>query len=365
MFSPDRGMIEEIRHAYHVLESMADLVTILDEEGRYVYANRAMVAQIGHDPVDSFYSDGKNRMLGFSSIPTVRHTKETVVKEEKILDRYYSITTSPIFRSNGELVAFVEVYHDISAKMKLTVDLVNANRKMTDDIHFARNIQQRILPTQLNYEKAHFEARYFPSERLSGDFYDIIPLEGGKIAFYIADVMGHGVTASMVTMFLRQSMRTIVPQNPSPSVVLENLRSDFCELHLGDSHYFTLFYALYDQESSRLIYANAGHTAVPILYREHEGIAMQVKGVPISPVFRMIPYKETATTMESGDAILLYTDGITETVNREGEEFGQDRLIEMMNTIEENILQRIIQAVNRFRWGEMKDDIAMVLMRVE
>lgn len=365
LFSPHIELISELRHAYHVLESMADLVTILDAEGRYIYANQAMIDRIGRNPVDSFYYDGQNRMLGFSSIPTVRHTKDTVVKEEKVLDHHYSITTSPIFTDDGEIGAFIEVYHDISAKMKLTVDLVNANRKMTDDIHFARNIQQRILPQQLDYDGVHFDARYFPSERLSGDFYDIIPLNDGCIAFYIADVMGHGVTASMVTMFLRQAMRTIIPNDASPKVVLEQLRQEFCELRLGDNHYFTLFYTVFNPKDNTLVYANAGHTAVPIIYRQNVGESMQVKGVPISPVFRMIPYHENTCTLDKGDAILLFTDGITETVNKDGHQFGQEPLLDMMTNPEDDLLRKIIQAVNRYRWGEMKDDIAMILMRVD
>lgn len=354
----------DIRTAFHILDSMADLVSVLNDEGRFVYANQALIRQIGHNPIGTYFDDASNFMLGFSSVPTVRHTKTAVVKEERIGEQYFSVTTSPVFDDNHKISAFVEVYHDISAKINLTIDLVNTNRKMTDDIQFARTIQKKILPERLDYGEVQFEARYTPSERLSGDLYDIIALDDRHIAFYISDVMGHGVTASMMTMFVRQTMRSLVTAEAEPADVLENLRSHFCELDLGDSNYFTLFYGLYDKYSRVLVYSNAGHTAIPIVFEGEETRFLRAKGVPISPVFRDIRYNTRKETLKQGESLLLYTDGITETTNLAGEEFGEERLRELLSSIEGDVLQQVIRVVNRYRWGEMKDDIALMLMRV-
>ncbi len=363
-FGP-RPKFDEINTTFQILESMADLVSVLNEDGRFIYANQALIRQIGHNPIGTYFDDAANFMLGFSSVPTVRHAKVTVVKEERIGEQYYSVTTSPILDEDGRITSFVEVYHDISAKINLTIDLVNTNRKMTDDIQFARTIQKKILPEHMDYDDVQFDAKYFPSERLSGDLYDIIPADDRCIGFYISDVMGHGVTASMMTIFIRQTMRSLTQTNPEPAAVLEGLREHFCELDLGDSHYFTLFYGLYDKYSKTLLYSNAGHTAVPILFNGSSSRFLRAPGVPVSPVFRELGYKNSTLQLKEGDNLLLYTDGITETTNLAGEQFGEETLRLLVESLQGDVLQQIIKAVNRYRWGEMRDDIALMLMRIK
>lgn len=365
LFGHQKDRIAEFDTVYHVLESMADLVSVLDEDGRYIYANRAMIQKIGRSPVGTYFDDASNYLLGFSSVPNVRHTKSTVVREERIDDEYYSVTTSPVLYEDGRIQAFVEVYHDISAKINLTIDLVNTNRKMSDDIQFARSIQKKILPESMDMGNVHFKAQYFPSERLSGDFYDIIAVDDHRFVFYIADVMGHGVTASMMTIFVRQTMRSLINEEPTPNVVLEGLRDAFCELDLGDSNYFTLFYCLYDTHTGELCHTNAGHSAMPLVYNDKKAEFIRQPGVPVSPVFRAISYKNASMTLKTGDHVLLYTDGVTETVNIEGEQFGEERLLSLVQGAEEDILRMILQNVTRFRWGEMQDDIALILMRID
>ena len=121
LFGPRQDLTTEFHTAYHVLDSMADLVSILDADGRYVYANAAMVQKIGRNPVGTTFDDAANHLLGFSSVPNVRHTKTPVTREERIEDAYFSVTTSPILDEHEEIQAFVEVYHDISAKINLTI----------------------------------------------------------------------------------------------------------------------------------------------------------------------------------------------------------------------------------------------------
>lgn len=363
-FSPQINLPQEFSTAYHVLESMADLVSILDSDGRYVYANQAMIRKIGRNPIGTYFDDSSNYLLGFSSVPNVRHTRSPVTREERIEDEYYSVTTSPVLDEQGDIRAFVEVYHDISTKINLTIDLVNTNRKMSDDIQFARSIQKKILPESIDIGNVHFRAQYFPSERLSGDFYDIIQV-GDRIVFYIADVMGHGVTASMMTIFVRQTMRSLINEDPTPNVVLEGLRNAFCELDLGDNTYFTLFYCMYDTKTQELMYTNAGHSAMPLVYNGSRGEFLRQPGVPVSPVFRGISYKNASVTLTKGDHVLLYTDGITETVNIEGVQFGEERLLSLVTETDEDTLRAILQNVTRYRWGEMQDDIALILMHLD
>lgn len=366
LFSPDDELISTVfQSAFQVLDGMADPVCVLDEHGRIIYANSALKQEMDRNPVGSFHDDPANELLGLSSVPTVRHTKQKVVKEERIGDKYYSVTTSPVMDDAGKINAFVEVYHDISSKINLTIDLVNTNKKMSDDIRFARTVQKKILPQHLDYGDLKFDALYWPSEKLSGDLYDIIPVDRTHVAFYMADVMGHGVTASMMTMFVRQTIRSACQSDPSPAAVLERIRMDFCQLGLGDASYFTVFYGLYNAKDRTLTYANAGHAAMPVLLRDGKATVLEQPGVPVSCVFLDVPYDEAVLPMQSKDGLLLYTDGLTETVNHSGEEYGIDRLTASFTDTSAEILVDIVKEVNRFRWGEMQDDIALMLMRME
>lgn len=351
---------------YQVLESMADWVRVVDAEGTIIYVNKAMKKALGEDLIGKkcYQSVGKSKPCNICISQKSINSKKTVQKEEIINGNYYSVKSSPVFDCNGDVIGAVEVLRDVTRERKLELELIEKNKKMIKDLRFAKRLQSRILPKKGVYGSLKVDHLYKPSEMLSGDMFDIYHIDDENIGIYICDVVGNGITASMMTMFVRQTMRAIKDDVLSPSLALTELHKGFSTLGLEVDKYFTIFYAVFNTKTNFFTYANAGHNCIPIKYNSNNIELLTTKGFPISLIFDEIYYEENEIKLNKGDRILFYTDGITEVRNIEGEEFGVDRIVDIVKNNGSNVLNKIVEEVEDFRWGEQEDDFAMVLMEV-
>ncbi len=340
-----------------IFDSMEDMVRIIDSDGRVLFKNKAML-KFEQDlaicspeifPIDQARD---SFMEGASS--------ET---EFCIADMVFSVISSPI-RYNNSKQALIQVFRDISLKSRMTYEIYGDNKKMLEDMEFAQSIQKDMLPLLKEYGKLGFEYRYMPSERLSGDFFDLVPMGGGKLALYISDVVGHGISASILTMFVRQTMRSILrDENISqPAKVLRSLMDKFSEISTGDRQYFTIFYALFDSSESLMTYANAGHNSLPIVSGKKGVFELQAKGKVISPIFKDYEYVEHKFEYSKGDKILFYTDGAVEARNKAGRSFGKEAIIRRMKENSQGLLDLMAQDMEEFRFGPQQDDIALLMV---
>lgn len=242
--------------------------------------------------------------------------------------------------------------------------LVINNKKMNEDIHLARTIQAKMLPTLKEYGPFSFDYSYMPSEELSGDFFDLVEIDKGCLAFYISDVVGHGVSASILTMFIRQTMRSILQEQKlyKPNSVLEALREHFLEIHMDADQYFSIFYALIDVDRALISYSNAGHNCWPIIERQGKTDFLRATGSLISPVFSQKKYREYRHKLENGDRFLFYTDGAVEIRDDSGVEYGTDRLEKIMSEGKSNCLETIVKDYRSYHPDRIKDDIALFYM---
>lgn len=352
---------------YHVLESMADWVRVVDRNGTIIYANRAIKAALGEEIVGGkcYVAYGKEEICNFCITERTIDTGEIVQKEETINGRQFSVKSSPVTNKEGEIFAAVEVFRDVTRERKLELELIERNKKMQRDLAVARKIQEKILPEAGNKYNLDIDYLYRPSEMLSGDIFDIFPVDEDHLGIYIADVSGHGVSASMMTMFIRQSMRSIKDEIFSPALALKELQSQFHKLNLEVDRYFTIFYGIFNQSTYEFRYSNAGHNCMPLVYSEKGNIdLLDLKGYPILSLFEQVNYDEKSLLLKRDDRILLYTDGVTEVRNKDGQEFGIEGIL---NALEENRSSSVLDIediIIRFSWGEQEDDIAIVLLRV-
>jgi sigma-B regulation protein RsbU (phosphoserine phosphatase) len=170
---------------------------------------------------------------------------------------------------------------------KRTEELDHTNQKMLKDIEYARDIQKAMLPDKLpNNDQVYFEAKYYPAEKVSGDFYNIFRLDEKRIGMYISDVCGHGVRAAMLTVFLNQSIKTIKELDGrleviSPSKVLENLYELYNKINFEDDQYILVLYAIYNIETKELVYSSAGMNAQPLILKGNQISEMDIEGLPI------------------------------------------------------------------------------------
>lgn len=351
---------------YHVLEGMADWVRVINREGIVIYANKSMKEALGEDIIGQKCYESICNMKECKFCITTRSMEsgDTVQKEEIINGGYYSVKSSPVRNANGDIFAAVEVFRNVTRERKLEQDIIGKNRKMNKDLQFAKRIQEKILPRKGEVEGLSLDYIYKPSEMLSGDMFDMYNVDKDHIGIYISDVAGNGVAASMMTMFIRQTMRVMKNDIINPSKALRELHQRFLSLNLEADNYFTVFYGVYDKVNKIFRYANAGHNCIPIKYNAHEMELLENKGFPISFVLDDIRYEEKEVQLEAGDKILFYTDGITEAKDYSGREFGLENIIEIVKKHPNDILNVIEDKIINYSWGEQADDFAIVLLEL-
>ncbi len=351
---------------YRVLEGMADWVRVIDKKGKVMFANSAMKEALGEDIVgtDCYDVHCKNQKCVFCITNRSIETGETVQKEEIIKGQYYSVKSSPVKDQYGVISGAVEVFRNVTRERKLELELIERNKKISRDLHFARRIQERVLPKRGIVENLKIDYVYQASEMLSGDMFDLFYIDEANIGIYICDVAGHGIAASMMTMFIKQAMRSIKDEVLSPALALEELHNRFSTLGLEADKYFTIFYGVYNKVTHRLTYSNAGHNCYPIKFNFQEIEPLKIKGYPITMLFEKVEYKEKEIKLELGDKILFYTDGITEARDHNDKQFGIEGVLETVQKNPDNILKEVEDKFIIHSWGEQDDDYALVLVEV-
>ena len=195
--------------------------------------------------------------------------------------------------------------------------------------------------------------------------FDVFEIDDDHIAVYIADSVGHGFAASMVTMFIKSVIRTLDKITLlSPKKTLSELCKRFTSLRLEIENYFTCFYGVYKAKSKKFIFSNAGHLPLPIMVRDREFMSLESKGYPISRFFAKPDYEEKEIKLYSGDYILFMTDGVVEARNSKKESFGYERVHHIILENNKDVLEILDNELENFNDGEQTDDISMLLINI-
>ncbi len=348
----------------NIIGEMIDWVRVIDKNSIVKYANKKMKDDLGNN------IEGKKcyEVLGRKekcSVCVSSYTLETgkiSKKEEKIGEKIYNIISSPVKTDKGEIIAAVEVFRDITKEKELAMNLENKNKIMSSDIQFAKNMQERMLPIIGIYNGLMINYLYKPSEMLSGDIFDVYKIDHNHTGIYICDVVGHGVTASLLTIFVRQSLRAISKNETNINKIIGELHKTFLTLNLEADKYFSVFFGIYNNNSNEFKYINAGHNAIPILLRNGNITLLEARGYPISNIFDTVNYDINTVNLQEKDRLILYSDGIIEARNNEGIQFGMDRFLEIVKK-EKNILNKIGESVESYT-NKQTDDYAVLMMDV-
>ena len=186
---------------------------------------------------------------------------------------------------------------------------------LSEELRMAGLVQRDFLPTQLpDTEKMRWATTFLPVERVSGDIYDIARIDERHIGFYVADVVGHGVPAALLTIFLKQAliMRETIGDDHyifSPAEVVRNLNLRMTGQKLSDYLFATCCYCLLNIETLKLTYARAGHP-YPLLIRPKEQVKqLEIQGSLLG-IFEQAEYTQQTVQLQPGDKLLLYSDGV-------------------------------------------------------
>ena len=247
----------------------------------------------------------------------------------------------------------------------------------------AATIQQRLLPqTPPNLPGFDIDGMLRSSASVSGDFYDFIPLDDGRLGIVIADVRGKGIPAALLMVMIRTALRLLCRQEPSPAAVIKSI-NDLLVIDTEPDLFATMVYGILDPETLRFTYSNAGH-CYPLHWQNtsardkpfaavhgaHLTINQLRTGGMVAGSFDFAEFENDTVQLQSGDTILFYTDGITE-AERESDAcfYGEERLLDVIKSSRNLSAEMICKTIESDLSGftgekQLTDDLTLVVLKV-
>ena len=241
------------------------------------------------------------------------------------------------------------------------------NEKTEKELEIARSIQQSFLITEApqirNLDSCFIN---IPSSKVGGDYYDLIKLPSEDLLFIIADIAGHGIPASLLMSIFRANFCYHAPRDSHMSETVAKT-NDLIARTTAANHYLSAFCGHIDQTSQRLSYINAGHPA-PLIIRGSEQIKLDSNNMTIG-MFPDLSFCCDHIDLKPGDLLLFYTDGVVETENRHGQQFGLERCASILQSHASapltHIMNRIVRSLKAFLpRNHFEDDITLLLLRI-
>ena len=242
-------------------------------------------------------------------------------------------------------------------------------RRLEAELELSQIVQRALLP-QIAPDIPGMEVSAFsrPAEIVGGDYFDFFQYRDGAHGIVIADIPGHGVSAGMLMSSLQTAIRTMAPETDIPSEILERINRFYIH-NINFTTFVTVFLARYDPLTRILTYANAGHNPPAIARKDGVDVTWLKPTAPAIGLSEEFHPRMESVTLERGDVLFLYTDGVTEAFNVAQEQFGKLRLAELL---EENadlnaaeIIQTVRQGLTAFGGGRVpEDDTTFVALKV-
>ena len=270
-----------------------------------------------------------------------------------------------VFKSIAEQSAFA-LYNAIIYSM------ANEKKRLDHDLEIARDIQRILLPAEAPAINGfQISGINVPAHQVSGDYFDYIHVDEERLGVVIADVSGKGVPASLIMAICRSVLRAEAARNPSPADVLRKVNRQLYP-DIKEDMFISMAYLILDHERDGVTLARGGHDA-PLLYKRQLQRVTPVKspgmvlGIDSGNVFDRLTV-DFAVPLERDDCLVLYTDGVTEALNTEGDEFGLGRAIESVRASATDgaqaIVKRVIDDVHNFIGSTpQNDDITLIAIR--
>jgi phosphoserine phosphatase RsbU/P len=232
----------------------------------------------------------------------------------------------------------------------------------------ARALQSSLLPQSIpQMEGFAIACAWQASSDVSGDYFDVFPLNEHQMALCVADVSGKGMSAASLMRDLREAVRAMAPDAGSPAELCTQVNKTLCG-RIGPGKYITMFYGVVDRQTRRLHYENAGH-CLPLLVRADGAVEFPASFSGVLGLFSHWLYNNQEVQLGAGDKLLLVTDGIIEAEGRRGQEFGYQRLISLVNSgngqCPDDLSRSILDAVSRFCDQKMRDDASLIVVATE
>ncbi|HKO96759.1 MAG TPA: SpoIIE family protein phosphatase [Pyrinomonadaceae bacterium] len=261
----------------------------------------------------------------------------------------------------------IELGRQRRLQTQLDADHQKANETFEQELADAGEIQKALLPKELPSIKGlEVATAWQPVRTVGGDYFDVFKFDETRTGFCIADVAGKGMPAALLMSNVQAVLKSLASATRGPGKLLARVNSVVCE-NIVLNRFISCFYGVLDVPKRKLTFANAGHYP-PILVRD-TGCERLMQGGPVLGVFPQQDFQQHEVELRSGDALVLYTDGVTEATNADGEEFGEDRLQQLLCTGQhlnaDEMRERVMSAVSEFSNGSFDDDVTLMVLRVQ
>jgi sigma-B regulation protein RsbU (phosphoserine phosphatase) len=404
-----RHMEQELRNSeslYHSLvETMPQNVFRKDLQGRFTFANQQYCKHyqcrlddiLGKTDFDFFprdlaekYQKDDCRVLETGRTSEIIEEHQPLGQEKTIVQ----VVKTPLYGADGSIVGLQGIFWDITAQQLAEEQIRRANAElarsrgelhaknllMEENLHMAREIQSAMLPQQyptfprnVPAEQSAFQFvhGYQAAETVSGDFFSVSALSDTAAAVFICDVTGHGIRAALVTAMIRALVEELKPLAPDPGMFLRKLNSDLCSIlkATGSPMLTTAFYLVADWQTGVMRFANAGHPK-PLLVRRATRQVQTLAGAsghsePALGLFEDSPYQTTEITIQPGDLVMLFTDGLYEVQGLNEELYSQERMmLDVENLLPKptgELFDALQEAIRAFSMDhEFADDVCLV-----
>lgn len=286
----------------------------------------------------------------------------------ELVTRYHrseSLTIRLLLEKNLNLT---RAYQELQAAQAQLIE----KEKLEYELQMARNIQESTLPDELpDLDGWQLSAYWKPARSVSGDFYEFITFADGRLGIIAGDVTGKGVPAALVMASSLSVLRAASLQSGSPAEILE-LANNVLVKEMPPNMFVTCLYLVLEPPTGSLWVANAGHN-YPVLTTSNGVSEIRARGMPLGLMLDM-SYEQQTSRMSVGDGLLLYSDGLVEAHNLDGEMYGVERLKDMMSedarddaTSGETVIDRLVGDLTRFTGSgqEQEDDTTLVYLARE
>ncbi len=272
-----------------------------------------------------------------------------------VVQHLYADTRARLEKKNAEL------QHSVEAEKSQT-------HLQEQDLEKAREIQEGLLPKLIPQVRGlEVAGAWMPARIVGGDYYDVLRFSEDKIGICIGDVVGKGITAALLMANLQATLRAFASEAITPATLCQKLNEVICNNSAADK-FVTFCYCTIEPGERKLRYANAGHWPPILLRKSGTRVTLEAGGFPLG-IYPETTYTDAQVQLESGDRLIMYTDGVTEAANVNNQELGEPGLIVLgRNSLALNaaeLLETITSEVSAFNHGSFQDDFTLVVVAVK
>jgi len=329
------------------------------------------------DDVAATYGQWRKRGVRFAHTPRLRRVKYQKTGENSdgpsMLGKQAPVWGGVFTRFQDVdhnwfgLFSFDELTEGLEQQRRAAAEKAESERRAAHELEIAKQVQARLFPQrQPPLRTLDYAGLCIQASQVGGDYYDFLDLGNDRLGLVLGDISGKGIAAALLMANLQANLRSqCATALDEPQRLLRSVNQLFYD-NTADNAYASLFFGEYDDATRRLRYANCGHLSALLLLHDG-GLKHLASTCTVLGLFKDWECSVTECRLAAGDRLALYSDGITESFNNAGEEFGEERLIQALRRHGQlpsrELLQAIVSEVQRFSPQEQHDDITLIAAR--